>query len=257
MSKWFRFARKLAKIFLIVSVVLLVLCVLWVQIENRVMRHRAERLIGGFNRLRVNQSTGADIQEFLNPWKAQIPSWETCTEKSCIVNFSISSHIFDVLQGLRFLQDVRIPILRSYMLFTGHPSAVEIWMKVYQGKFISKTLHVYLESPPANGEEQILTGEVYSDAGIATWPNRPELVMPQLILHSEYVVGSHIFRFNEDTGPSGGIPTVWVQSLASADAGEVEPLTHFNVNCFTGWHSCSQADLMPEAWAKFSRTQRN
>ena len=158
MSKWFRFARKLAKIFLIVSVVLLVLCVLWVQIENRVMRHRAERLIGGFNRLRVNQSTGADIQEFLNPWKAQIPSWETCTEKSCIVNFSISSHIF---------------------------------------------------------------------------------------------------RFNDDTGPSGGIPTVWVQSLASADAGEVEPLTHFNVNCFTGWHSCSQADLMPEAWAKFSRTQRN
>ena len=218
------------------------------------MRHRAERLIEVFNKLKVNQSTSADVQAFLSPWKAQIPSWQSCTEKSCVVNFSINSHIFDMLLRFRFLEILRIPILRSYQLLSGHPAAIAIWVRIYQGKLVSKTLHTYLESPPVNGEEQILTGEVSADVGLTDWPNNADLVMPQLALHSDYVVGSATFRFNADFSPSGGAPTIWVQSLANADNTVIEPLTNFNLGCFTQWHSCStQADLMPEAWSQYLR----
>jgi hypothetical protein len=82
---------------------------------------------------------------------------------------------------------------------------------------------------------------------------RPEVVMQDTLIHSDYLVGKGMRYANEDTPQFlVEVPAIWAEFTPYADPADVRRLMQFNFACLTSWRSCrTGAELMPAAWAQY------
>ncbi len=70
---------------------LLLLTFLAVQIQQRMLRWRAERLSADIHQIRLYQSTWADAQRLMHRWGTWGHYNGSCTSESCTYNISLSN----------------------------------------------------------------------------------------------------------------------------------------------------------------------
>src|SRR5882724_2406947 len=94
MSKGLRFLSKFLKITLTVLCIFLLTSVIAFQIDNRLLRHRAEQFIADFGMLDVDESTLTDVLRFHSRWRGEIYDRKPCEQNHCALYFTQDSYIF-------------------------------------------------------------------------------------------------------------------------------------------------------------------
>jgi hypothetical protein len=246
--KSLRWLGRIALVFVACYVALL----LYVQVSERVMRHRAERLLAEMRELEVGKSTWANLQGIKSRWGAWGNYDGTCTVENC--NYEVS--LADVAGGPRF--DMLVAALGR-----GHLAYVTLRVMVEQGivKQASFDLWVYVpkgygarwerEQPQDPGYTPYSSGEYTL---IARASSRLELghlccYWPDPVPHPNYVL--------KKPGGCEGCLAIWTEFLPRAASVEKMRLTHFNFNCITRWKPCAdEEDIMPGIGTEYEQQSR-
>jgi hypothetical protein len=246
------FLKGFLKIAVAALCISLLTSVVALQIDNHLLRHRAEQFIDEFGKLNVDESTLADVLRFRSRWPGPTYDGKLCDESHCVLYITLDSYILG--HWAKYMPQAphdRAPIWQVLLLLGGRPSSIQVWFEIRDGKLASKILTVYVEAPPKNSEEQILVGQVAANNA------NPKPVSPSAPVIVDCGVGSRMFHPNLDTGGGINSPTIWVECKPNAKE-KMRQLARFNLDCLTGWHVCrTKAELMPEAWAAYQKDFKN
>jgi hypothetical protein len=235
------------------------------QIEQRIFRRRAERLLAEIQDLELRRTPWPEALKKLQHWGTLKTMSKLCNERECSVEirllepvggFLTSSNLFLHLDDyLRWklnlsyqmgpLVRVEDALLRGYLRVGGRPAVVGASVGMRDGIVWSKAFTIYLETY-AHGLPDVWDGEYSLIADISSVPrfDSYESRNPQLRLHSDYVIGR----------PGGCEICVsgWVHFTPYTDAADVRRLSTTNLSCLTRLHPCrTQQDIMPSAWGQF------
>jgi len=225
---------------------------LYVQVSERVMRHRAERLLAEMRGLQVGKSAWADLQRIRTRWGAWGNYEGTCTEEHCDYTVSFA----DVSGGWLFARVVS---------FLGHGHLAEVFLnvRVEQGIAKQSSFTLWVEVPKGYGtrwerEQPQEPGYVPYSSGEYALKARassrleiayPCCYWPDSVPHPNYVLRK----------PSGcaNCLAILTDFLPQAPLADRLRLTDFNFSCITRWKPCSdEEDIMPEAGAEFAQQRQ-
>jgi hypothetical protein len=222
-----------------ICIVFLVAIVL-VQIEQHVLRRRAERLLTDIRSLEIHRSTSRDVQNLGRKWKNLAHFEGNCTEAACILEISWTDFY---LRHIDFF--VRLNALHFFMLAGGRPEQITARATVEKGLVSGKSFHVVVGVPAYRAPEgwwpdYALLADAYSVSGFSESRYRPPPA------HPDYLVG-------KPGGCDGPCREVHFIFSASADSATVNRLMEIDLSCLTRWiHTCrTEGDIMPSAWAQY------
>jgi hypothetical protein len=209
-----------------------------VQIEQQILRRRAERLLTDIRSLQIHQSTLPDVEKLGRRW-GTLTRWDkTCDSESC--GFEILWSDFYLWHLVLF---TRFNLLHPFMLAGGRPQQVWAGVLVEKGAVIRKDFHVVVGVPGEWSQgrwwDYPLMGNAGSDPNLLAAYRPPSL--PPL-----YIVG----RPGGCDGPCKEVHFAFDPRLDSAT---VDRLMQFDLSCLTRWiHPCrNESDIMPNAWAQY------
>jgi hypothetical protein len=93
-----------------------------IQIEQHLLRRRAERLLSDIRSLEIGRATLSDAQNLSRKWKPFAHFKGNCTEAACTLEISWQDFYFRNL-GL-FIRLNRLNILHPFMLAGGRPAQI-------------------------------------------------------------------------------------------------------------------------------------
>lgn len=266
----FRLLRR-ALLILFVSVCAVVfLALVFVQVEQRIFRRRAERLLGEMQSLELRKTPWPEAQAQLAHWGAHTEVSPHCDEHKC----SLQITLYDSVLGYHFqrnlfvrlddyirwrlhlsysfspFEDLEQALARLSMRMGGHPARIAADVGMRDGIVWSKSLIVWIETYVHNVEgcsggewcEYTLgaTLESVSRFGL----RGGEWVSAQLLLHPNYLIGH--------PGGCTGCLEGWVEFTPYAEPADVHRFMQLNLSCLTRWRPCrSQIDIMPNAWKQY------
>jgi hypothetical protein len=233
------FARLLRIVALSILVALLFVIGL-IQIEQHLLRWRAERLLNDIRSLEIHRSTFSDLQDLKRKWKSLANFEDNCSEASCTLDISSAGFY---LRHFGFF--VSINALRSFMLAGGRPG--RIWARIpLENSLVSgKSFHVVVDVPadkaaggswPAYGlEANAYSVSEFSDIGYVPNPAHP---------------GYLVVKRRGCDGPCRDVDLIFTPS---ADPATINRLMQVDPSCLTRWiHPCrTEGDIMPVAWAQY------
>ena len=118
----------------VVVVALLLFTFLAVQIQQRTLRWRAERLLADMHQIRLYQSTWADAQRLMTRWGAWGHYDGSCTAESCKYEIEMDSIAISLVQHHVWLGWLlRHDRLNLYQWFGGRDSGVRASFTVHDG----------------------------------------------------------------------------------------------------------------------------
>jgi hypothetical protein len=233
---------------------LVLLTFLAVQIQQRTLRWRAERLMADMHQIRLYQSTWADAQRLMHRWGAWGHYDGSCTAASC--KYEIEMDSID-----RY--NPRIPrhawldwLLKHdrfnlYQWFGGRISAVRASFTVHDGTIWRESTAMGVSVP----RRRIRTGN-YDDfdlslsiGAISYQRLHRTLENPFVYMGGAEGLANHPYY---KVGRPGGCKIncqigVVYYSTHTAPA-EIERLTSYDFSCFTRFHPCTEIeDLLPAA----------
>jgi hypothetical protein len=233
----------------------------FVQIQQHILRWRAERLLADIRAIQMGKSTWADAQRLMTQWGAWGEYQGDCTERSCeyvisIDDFSHAYHHFPVLWGGQSGLDSRLPhwLIRPYAWAGGRFVVLEARFSVVRGFIRSKEFGVLAALYPTGYNPERVPAP-FPDAAILvattcapvvfhwssfslTKPNSVEGQEMSLLLEDD--LQGHLAR---------------AQYTPFTDEETVRSLFDFNLGCIARWKDCrTAAELMPGAesvWKSF------
>jgi hypothetical protein len=232
----------------IAGVVVLALVVglsIFVQIQQRILRWRAERLLADMRELQSHKSTWADAQKIMTKWGAWGSYEGACTAEECTGYIEIE----DSLNTFIYSHYKQIPLL--HLLYYPFSLIGEKWASVYATLRIKSGVveesRYELRVSVFYGNSRVSTGG-YDLIGITSqsaYGFGPNFRVDRL-LHPEYWIGV--------TGGCEGCIKFMTQFTPLAEREKISELTDFNFSCITRWFSCtSEADIMPPAWRQYQK----
>jgi hypothetical protein len=255
--RWVRILRVAA----VIAFAMLAALAVFVQIQQHVLRWRAERLLADIRQIQMGKSTWADAQRLMTRW-GEWGQWEgSCTVDGC--NYEIEMQ--DTLQRVGTYFWERTPPekreekhfyrgweLRLYSLLGGRITQVRASIHLKNGVIWTKSYAVYTaRSFYMYGVEEFLIGGAYGET---------RFLMPGfktgLKLHPEYSI--------EAAGPCDGcndgactVCRMIGASFAPFAAPEVvNQLFDFKLTCITNWLQCDDPkETMPSAWRLYRHDQ--
>jgi len=219
----------------------------YVQIQQRILRWRAERLLADIRQIQMGKSTWADAQRLMTRWGTWGGYEGSCTAKRCDYQIVMEDAframpIYFVPRG-EMRNEARMCcqwLRRPYYLLGGRFAIVDarievkdgiIWTKSYEVE-INTTSHIPFwneDDYALLGAARGLTNHRHSNSGS----------------RREYVVWR----------PAGceGCESINVEYSPLADPGIINSLLDFHLGCLTSIRVCREpAELMPTAWRVYN-----
>ncbi len=233
-------------------VVCYVALALYVQASERLMRHRAERLLEVMRHLQAGESTWADLQGIMAQWGAWGNYDGSCTEEHCDYQITLS----DIAGGPRFA------ILASG-LGHGHSTSAFLRVTLQQGIVKRTSFSLWVQVPKGYGtrwerQEPQDPGYVPYSSGEYTLMARASSLLelsrlccywPQPVPHPNYDVRK----------PDGceGCLSIWTDFLPQTSQADRLRLTAINFDCVTRWRPCAdEEDIMPGVGVEYQQERR-
>jgi hypothetical protein len=223
----------------VVVLALVVGLVVFVQIQQRTLRWRAERLLADMRELQSHKGTWSDAQKIMAKWGAWGSYDGSCTAEQCTYSIIIS----DALNAFVWGHFDRYPFLRSLSrpcVFLGEKDAfVLVTLKIEGGIVTKSSYAMYVSDRSGN----MLIGRANAVNDFEPYEHGAERM-----LHPEYWTGKN------------GACTVCVKFETGysplAGRNKIRELTDFNFSCITRLLSCTtEADIMPSLWKQYQEEQ--
>lgn len=251
-----------AAIYAAVAIAILVLgLAAFVNVQQRLLRWRAERLLADIRAIQMGKSNLADAQRLMRKWGAWGQWQGECTERYCHFVISLDDashalHLYPVLWGGNWGSELRWPrwMNRYYTWAGGRFAVVEASFGVRNGTIWSKEFGVLtVPSPPEYGRSGDMAGAA-SSSSVFT-----KAICSSSISHSQFVPNVLLSAERPEFSLTvGDVEEKGHWSVAEftpyTDEETVRALFDFNLNCLTRWKECRTArELMPTA-VSFYRT---
>jgi hypothetical protein len=245
-----------------IAIAAIVLCAAaYVQIQQHLLRWRAERLLNDIREIQMGKSTWVDAQRMMHRW-GKWGMWEvSCSARSCQYHIVLSdsshalpayfwtgTHIVTQAGG----REYRNWQLRLYSILGGRVAQVYAGFKIKNG-FIWTRSFGFLTPRNLNeeglGDLLIGSTEGSTRLPLVNWESYSQ--------HPEYSIRA--------AGPCAGCRdgACTICEMISAnftplvDPGIVNQLLDFNLACVTSWHQCSEPkEIMPATWKIYLQDQR-
>jgi hypothetical protein len=216
------------------------------QIEQRVFRHRAERLLNDMLSIQLRHTTFEQLSPLLGRWREFVTYDIPCSKRHCDlrVEFRQPSHMRD--SDSKFFAIFR----DFYQLLGGRASGVFAEINVRNGFVWGESYGIGVEVPPFADTDGYkaseLTGEISTVPRAEPW----RLVWPNLRRPPEYEIGGRTaFKGRAD---------VWVRFTPYADPADIRRLSQFNFSCLARLRPCRTGeDIMPAAMAEISKEKHH
>ena len=223
----------------------------FIHIQQRVLRHRAEALLIGVRSLELRNSTWADAELLFRKWGAWGHYEGTCTTAECSYDIELDDLLVSTFNKHRKVAERSEWLLKPYVVLGGRPVQIGANVKVIDGKVWGKNFTVLINVPPEKGRNAPFGGYGYTLIGRATTVSRfIRSPSPQLAEHSEYVV--------DTPGGCTGCLAVYAEFTPYAEQHESERLMDFNLDCITRRQPCKEkAEIMPNVWKEYTYDNAN
>jgi hypothetical protein len=255
-SKW---AVRVAGVIGIVVVSFVVIAFLAVQIQQRMLRWHAERLLADMHQIRLYQSTWTDAQRLMHRWGAWGHYDGTCTAASCKYEIEMDNIAwYNPRVPRRAWLDwlLRHDRFNLYEWFGGRGSTVRASFTVHDGTIWRESIAMGISVPTKKmrGEDDwewsLSVGAGSSQRLNSVWGG-------SFIADSEDELAQHPYY---KVGRPGGCEVlcqiVSVSFSTHTPPAEIGRLTSFDFSCFTRFSPCMHiADLLPaaEEWHLYDR----
>jgi hypothetical protein len=217
----------------------------FVQVEQHLLRWRADRLLGEIQEIQMGKSTWADAQKMMTEW-GEWGHWPNkCSEDSCDYFISQRDYLRQypvfaprelgtVAEGAK-----RYPqwIQRGYLWLGGRSVLVFAEIRVRHGVIQGKSFYLMtdLNRPWSSvlGERGFLLANTEGLASIV--PNHFNSSHPEYIIHS---------------WPCTVCTEITVEVTPYADNSTLGEVYRFDLRCITRWLPCQNPkQIMPSAWS--------
>lgn len=225
-----------------------------VQIQQRMLRWRAERLLADMHQIRLYQSTWADAQRLIHRWGAWGYYEGSCTAASCTYQIELRSLIsYDRhLPPAWLVWLLKHDRLNLYEWFGGRGSVFHASFTVHDGTIWRENTWIGVTVPRkrmkrVTNADTILTFDDFDwtlSVGAGSYQRLRNTFDDQLAQHQYYKVWR----------PSGCkilCQIVSVYYSTRTPQAEIERLTSYDFSCFTRFNPCARiVDLLPasEEW---------
>lgn len=244
MKRFPRF-RRIVCLGIVLIVGLVVVLAALVQIQQRLLRYRAERLLSDIRKLELRKSDWADAKQILARWGAWGHYEGQCTEESCIYQIGLSdwltSFAYRHPSSLEHFHWLETP----YGMLGGRGTIIRAELQVTKGVVWGKSFSIYVYVPAETGPAALFRGKGYTLIGVSQSVSRFPSDRPLIPTHPNYSVGT--------PGGCTGCLAVYSEFTPYADPADVERLMDFNLSCLTRWTRCrGKGDVMPAAWRQYT-----
>jgi hypothetical protein len=223
--------------------------ILYIPIQQRILRIRAERLHAEILALQLHPGTFADIQRMQKEWGAHGYSRGPCTPEHCAYNI----HFIDLFEWLSDkYQDGEgnhrafwNHAFQLYALFGGHPTGVFGNLLVRGNRMWGANFSIGIEAYPGTGRSEGDVYEVIAVINSGTRLSSRNFPISAIFLRQ----GFRTLKFMN----CANCEEVDVDLTHQTDPADIERFNHLNLNCITRWHLCRHPDeLAPEIWKQAS-----
>jgi hypothetical protein len=227
---------KLCKWVLTSLLVLYLVLLAAVQINQRITRRRAERLLSDLRGLQLERSSWSDAQALMQRWGRWGAYKGTCDANHCEyeIQFDLAGMVVEPTATSERLSNLSRAVEIATRVLNARQSYVEEGFRLQNNLVIGTWFSLGMNTPTG--------GQLFSRViGTRTRNLEPYDLWPEKDPHPEY-------RTVSRTGTMGYFFT---QFTAATKPEDVEWLTAVNFSCMTRWVPCKKmGDLLPSAWAK-------
>jgi hypothetical protein len=238
---------------------LLLITFLAVQIQQRTLRWRAERLLADMHQIRLYQSTWADAQRLMHRWGAWGHYDRSCTAASCKYEIEMGSIASDIPPRHAWLVWLLIhDRLNLYEWFGGRGSAVKASFTVHDGTIWREGTVMGVSVPRRKlrritGPDTVLVDDDLEwslSVGAGSYQRlhqTPENPFPNMG-SDESLAGHPYYKVWRPSGCMILCQIVSVYYSTHTPSAEIERLTSYDFSCFTRLIPCARiVDLLPAA----------
>lgn len=261
---------------------LLVVAVVALHIDERVLRHRSERLFRDIQGLQCGKTSRSEARQVLREWEARsllqdrpisdggsqlrvymdgpIMDWLRTNWRPPGPDSGFTAKVARFLLGCveraRDNQEGEEMIARALQTAGVHSALVWAYVDIRHGVVLGKGFTIWVMSPSDSGREKMLGGwtDVVPQIGIPPWVKR-DVPKHELVIRNGYLIGHHE-GISHAPGYDVDAESTWVRFSPDAEHVDIQRLTRFNFDCLTRWRPCRKSsELMPAAWKQFSEDQ--
>jgi hypothetical protein len=238
---------------LALSVVLLAF--LAVQIQQRTLRWRAERLLADMHQIRLYQSTWADAQRLMHRWGAWGSYEGSCTAGSCKYQIELRSIVSNNRHAppAWLLWLLRHDRLNLYQWCGGRASVFGASFTVHDGSIWRESTWMSVSVPRkrmkrATNADTILTFDDFDWTLSVNAASYQRLHQVSFTGGDESLAGHPYYKVGRPSGCLVLCQIVAVSYSTHTPPAEIERLTSYDFSCFTRFHPCARiVDLLPAA----------
>jgi hypothetical protein len=207
-----------------------------IQIQERILRYRAQRLLSDILSIELRYTTFEQVGDLAAKWNGFAGHEVPCSKEHC--DFSIELHIPFTSSNARLYWN----IAKFYWLLGGRPAGVLASINVRNGFVWGERYTMAVAPPPST-----YVGSYKLMGELSTVPPTEVArdVWPPLRRHAEYEIGS----------PGGCLncEMIWAHFSPYTDPADIRRISQFNFSCFTALRSCrTKEDIMPVAVKEIS-----
>ena len=240
--------RRILRVCAIGALILVAGIAVYINIQQRVLRWRAERLLSDIRELQLGKSTWADAQKIMTRWGGWGWYAGSCTQQRCTYHIAIQdiSHVFPelTLPGLSEHSEACLWCYRfrwPYQILGGRPAMVAAGIDVIRGVVWGKGFELDVFVP-----ESLLpyTDNYVLDANAMIAWRRGDFRHPINPKHPEYSI----------TRPNScqWCETIYATFTPYADNEVINELMSFNLDCLTRLLPCRHPDeIAPSMWRRY------
>ena len=233
-------AGRVLRTALLGTFVALLLTILAIQVEQHVLRRRAEQLLRDIRALPLRQATFNDVQQLQRRWGRPAHYEANCSEGSCRLTISFSDFLLRHAETFIY----RLRLLHLFMQVGGRPVQINAEVALHKGVAWGKGFHVLLGVPAYRAPESLWPD--YTLMGNAQSVSRFSSLSGPPVVHPDYLVG-------RPGGCDGPCREIHFDFTAYTDPSVSDRLMQFDLSCLTRWvHPCRvEGDIMSSAWAQY------
>lgn len=226
------------------TIAALFLCAAVIQVDQQIMRRRAQALVDDLLELQVGITTLDQGRQILRRWP----------EASVLQNCTTKCEVGVVLDDLSRKHGAYLyshqKLFKIYQLLGGRPAEFRAAVAFENGVFESDSTGFYLYVAPHKNPTN-------------TWPEYTLIggasIVDQSLLGDPYYRPDSLHAAYRVHMPDGcdGCMKIGVDFLSNFTSADRDRLMQFNFSCITRWvHPCrTLADLMPNAWKQIMEDQ--
>jgi hypothetical protein len=220
--------------------VVFLFAIVLIQIEQHILRCRAERLLADIRSLEIHRANFGDVQNLRHKWGHLAHLEDNCSEASCTLEISWTDFC---LRHFGFF--IKMEALHSFLLAGGRPERIGARILLEQGLVSGKSFDVAVIVPadrasegrwPAYGlHANAYSVSDFSEIGYRTNPEHPSYL---------------VVKPRGCDAPCREVDLVFAPSASPTT---INRLMQVDLSCLTRWiNPCrAEGDIMPSAWAQY------